>query len=41
VLPYHSRRETAFDNGFDAFYKKNKCRAGTYTYDGKKWSYSP
>jgi len=29
------------DNNFKKFYKSNKSKAGTYTYDGKKWSYKP
>ena len=39
--------EYAFSNiklpntGFVEFYEKNKRKAGTYTYDGKNWSYSP
>ena len=27
--------------GFAEFYKQNKKKAGTYTYDGRRWSYSP
>ena len=27
--------------GFEKFYESNKRKAGTYTYDGKKWGYSP
>jgi len=31
----------AFPKGFEKFYESNKRNAGTYTYDGKKWSYKP
>jgi hypothetical protein len=30
-----------FDNDFDAFYRFNNLRAGTYTWDGKQWGYKP
>jgi len=26
--------------GFEEFYEKNGKKAGTYTYKGKRWSYS-
>jgi len=29
----------AFPARFEQFYEKNGKKAGTYTYDGKKWSY--
>jgi hypothetical protein len=29
----------SFPNGFDAYYKNNNRRAGTYTYANKEWSY--
>ena len=27
--------------GFEDFYKRNNRKAGTYTYEGKKWNYTP
>jgi hypothetical protein len=29
----------AFDNDFNDFYDNNNKKAGTYTWDGSKWSY--
>jgi hypothetical protein len=29
----------SFPNGFDGFYNNNGKKAGTYTWDGKQWSF--
>jgi hypothetical protein len=34
-----SEEYPSFPNGFDAFYKNNNRRAGTYTYTGSAWNY--
>jgi hypothetical protein len=33
-------QNNSFDNGFPAFYNENGKKAGTYTYDTKRWSYN-
>ena len=39
-LPRKSKySSSAFDNGFDDFYKSNNKKSGTYLFDGTNWEY--
>jgi hypothetical protein len=35
------KNEYSFSNSFDKFYNRNGKKAGTYTKNGRRWSYQP